>query len=50
MYFQWELKTVWILVKWLYQKQGDLTLQCFQESINQGSAGQGLCFALLHEN
>ena len=42
LYFQSEWKTRWIPISWLHQKPADLDLQCFQEWINPGSAGQGL--------
>ena len=32
---------MWILIRWLCQKQADLDLKCFQQKrINLGSAGQ----------
>ena len=42
MFFQSEWKTVWIKIRWLCWKPVDLDLQCFQKSVNPGSAGQGL--------
>ena len=29
-YFKYEWKRVWFLIRWLHQKQSDLVLQCFQ--------------------
>ena len=42
MYFLSEMKTVWILIRWLHQKPSDLDLHCFQNKINSGSAGHWL--------
>ena len=36
------IETWWFLIRWLIWKAADLNLQCFQNRINPGSAGQGL--------
>ena len=42
LYLQEEWKTVWILIRWLRQKQAGMDLQCFQKRIHPDSEGQGL--------
>ena len=42
MYFQLELKTVWILIRWLRQKPSAV----FLKKDNPGSAGQGLAHVI----